>query len=154
MLAFRNKIQPFSCQTLEEWILKIKIFTTDTGKLRVKGATSQVAGSLLVLDRTVIVLNPTVMTINGGHSFPPAWWWVRPTLVTPRTGCTSVPALPTLSCLSDDRYIFKKPCPALVCFLGPGVAPLTSQQPAERLSGDGSAETTVRTAPGPVYTTR
>ena len=32
---FQNKIQPFSCQTLREWILKIEIFTTDTGKLRV-----------------------------------------------------------------------------------------------------------------------
>ena len=72
----------------------------------VKGTTSQVVGSPAVLDRTVIVLNWTIIVLNrtvwtviildhtvivldwtvitiyGGHSFPPAWQWVRPYLVT------------------------------------------------------------------------
>ena len=71
--------------------LKAQVTTYQPGGCQFKGATSQVAGSpavldrtLVVFDRTVIVLNPTVMTINGGHSFPPAWWRVRPSLVTPR----------------------------------------------------------------------
>ena len=48
----------------------------------VKGATSQVAGRPTVLDQTVIVLDRTVKTIYGVLSFPSAWRWVRPSLVT------------------------------------------------------------------------
>ena len=58
---------------------------------QVKGATSQVAGSpavlnqtVIVLDRTVIVLDRTIITIYGVLSFPSAWRWVRPSLVTSR----------------------------------------------------------------------
>ena len=68
-----------------------------------KGATSLVAGSpavldqtvivldqtvivldraVIVFDRTVIVLDRTVITICGVLSFPSAWRWVRPSLVT------------------------------------------------------------------------
>ena len=84
--------------------------------LRLKVATSQVAGSPAVLDPTVIVLDPTVITIYGGHSFLRLLGAVRH---------TSAPALLALCCLSGDRYI----CPALVYFLGPGVAPLTTRPP-------------------------
>ena len=59
-----------------------ELFTTDTSMLRVKGATSQVAGRPTILDRTVIVLDRTVTTIYGVLSFPSAWRWVRPSLVT------------------------------------------------------------------------
>ena len=50
--------------------------------LTLKGATSQVAGSLAVLDQTVIVLDRTVITIYSVLSFPSAWGWVIPSLVT------------------------------------------------------------------------
>ena len=38
--------------------------------------------TVIVLDQTVIVLDQTVITIYGVLSFPSAWWWVRPSLVT------------------------------------------------------------------------
>ena len=89
-----------------------------------KGATSQVAGSPAILDQTVIVLDRTVITICGVLSFPSAWRWVRPSLVTSlcethqRTG----PPNSHLSqwwqiCLQDLALRW-------FCFLGPGVAPL------------------------------
>ena len=87
--------------------------------LVVKGATSQVAGSpavpdrtvivldrtIIVLDRTVIVLDRTVTAIYGILSLnflqpgggSDRLWLLR------AARHTSAPALPTVSCLSDDR---------------------------------------------------
>ena len=59
------------------------------------------------LDRTVIVLDRTVITIYGVLSFPsPGGESVRLWLFG-TTRHTSAPALPTLSCVSDDRYVYK-----------------------------------------------
>ena len=89
----------------------------------VKGATSQEAGSpavpdraIIVLDRTVIVLDQIVIVLDrsviaiygflslnflrpGGGS--DRLWWLR------AARHTSTPALPTVSCLSGDRYVNK-----------------------------------------------
>ena len=59
----------------------------------------------IVLDRTVIVLLRTVITICGVLSFPSAWRWVRPSLVNSHYQTHQRTALPSLSCLSDDRYV-------------------------------------------------
>ena len=81
-----------------------------------KGATSQVAGSPAVLDRTVVVLDRIVIVLDrsviaicgilslnflrlGGGS--DRLWLLR------AVRHTSAPALPTLSILSGDRYVKK-----------------------------------------------
>ena len=91
--------------------------------LLLKGATSQVAGSpgvlnrtvivlgrtVIVLDRTIIVLDRSVIAIYGIFSLnflrlgggSDRLWLLR------TTRHTSTPALPTLFCLSDDRYVYK-----------------------------------------------
>ena len=121
--------------------------------LPLKGATSQVAGSPAVLhrtvivlhrtvivldrtvivhdrtvivhDRTVIVLDRTVITIFGIFSFLLLGGGSDRLWLLGTTRHTSTPALPSLSCLSGDRYVYKT-LPALVCFLGgPGVAALS-----------------------------
>ena len=78
------------------------------------GATSQIAGNptvldrtVVVLDRTVIVLYRTVMTINGARSFPLACCGSDRLWLLRVARHTSTSALPTLSCLSGDRYVYK-----------------------------------------------
>ena len=94
-------------------------------RTHVKGATSQVAGSPVVLDRTVIVLDRTAIRINGVLSFPLAWRWVRPSLVTSHYETHQPSQLSSVLVVTD---MLIRPCPALVCFLGPGVAPLTPKK--------------------------
>ena len=101
---------------------------------RVKGATSQVAGSPAVLDRTVIVLDRTIIVLDrivivldravtaiygilslnflrpGGGS--DRLWLIR------AARHTSAPALPTLSILSGDRYYVNKTLPSAGLFPG------------------------------------
>ena len=97
-------------------------------QLSLKGATSQVAGSPAVLDRTVIVLDQTVIVLDqtvivldqtvivldrtaititvSSHFLRPGGGSDRLWLLR-NTRHTSTPALPTLSCLSGDRYVCK-----------------------------------------------
>ena len=109
-------------------VAKLKILSN---RCLLKGATSQVAGSLAVLDRTAIVLDRIVIFLDRSVI---AIYGIF-SLNFLRLGCgsdhlwllravrhTSAPALRTLSILSGDIII--RPWPALVCFLGPGVAPL------------------------------
>ena len=87
-----------------------------------KGATSLVAGSLAVLDGTVIVLDRFL----GGHSFTQhGWRWVRPYLVASPCKTHQHTGPTHLSPVSVMTDMFLRPCPAPVCFLGPGVAPLS-----------------------------
>ena len=84
------------------------------------------------------------MTINDGHSFPPPPPPppLPPGLVVGQTvsGYSALLDTPAyrpcqLSPVSVMTDIPIRPCPALVCFLGPGVAPLTSQQHASVSQG-------------------
>ena len=112
--------------------------------LVVKGATSQVAGSPAVLDQTVIVLDRTVIVLDRtvivlyrtiivldrivivlDRSVTAIYGILSLNFLRPGGGSdrlwllrtarhTSAPALPTLSCLSDDRYVNKTlPCAGL-----------------------------------------
>ena len=125
----------YSKLSLSCWLNNKQTLSVESGLFGLKGATSQVAGSPAVLDQTVIVLDWTdtvldriVITICGVLSFPLArrWvrLWVRPSLVRPTvsgylhtTRHTSTLALPTLSCLSGDGYVYRT-LPRAVLFPG------------------------------------
>ena len=120
--------------------------------------------TIIVLDRFVIVLDRSVIAIYGIFSLnflrlgggSDRLWLLR------AARHTSVPAyLPSqLSHVSLVTDMLRRPCPAMVCFLGPGVAPLTSQQHASvsqgRVCSDSftCCHTEVEVAPQTFYLTQ